>query len=252
MFGKAMENLRLRRQIDLVTTLAQLKKLTKQPSFCKIVIFHENLAAVERVKVELFLNRPIYTGFCVLDLSKELMYKFHYEYIKTKYPGIKSNLLFTDTDSLLYEIKTEDIYADMNTNSDLFDFSEYAVYHKCFSNKNKKVYGKMKDELNGLPMLEFVALKAKMYSFKTENEEKKRAKGIQRAVIKKKIKHDDFKKVVFDNTTKTVTTFSIQSNNHILHTVKQRKKALCAFDDKRYILEDGIKTLPYGHFSLRK
>ena len=114
MFGKTMENLRNRRHIDLVTDKNKLTKLTKQPSFVKATNFHEDLVAAERLKVELYLNRPVYTGFCVLDLSKVLMYSFHYDYIKSKYPGEASTLLFTDTDSLAYLIKTNDIYDDMS------------------------------------------------------------------------------------------------------------------------------------------
>ena len=101
-------------------------------------------------------------------------------------------------------------------------------------------------------MQEFVALKAKMYSFKTEIDEKKRAKGIQKAVIKTKLTHNDFKNTIFNNTIKNVTMYSIRSYNHNLFTIKQtKKKALCPFDDKRYILDDGIKTLPHGHKSIR-
>ena len=183
MFGKTMENLRNRQQIESVTEKEKLKKLVMKPSFRKAINFHQDLVAIERAKVEIFLNLPIYTGFCVLDMSKELMFKFHYEHIKTKYPGHLSQLLFTDTDSLLCEIQTEDIYADMLKDAHFFDFSEYNKNHKCFSVANKKVYGKMKDELSSLPITEFVGLKAKLYSFKTNTEEKKCAKGIQKAIV---------------------------------------------------------------------
>ena len=113
MFGKTMENLRHRRNIDLVNNEKKLKKLAAQPTFKSFRIFHENLTAVERAQAELMLNRPIYVGFCVLDLSKTLMYDFHYNYVKEKYPKPNSKLMFTDTDSLAYIIKTDDLYADM-------------------------------------------------------------------------------------------------------------------------------------------
>ena len=90
-----------------------MMKLAAQPSFKSFKIFHENLVAVEQKKVELVLNRPIYVGFAILDLSKTLMYDFHYNYIKSKYPGERSKLLFTDTDSLTYSIKTNNLYEDM-------------------------------------------------------------------------------------------------------------------------------------------
>ena len=103
--GKTMENLRNRPTVDLVTSEEKLKKLAVQPSFKQFKIFHENLVAVERAKVELTLNRPTYVGFSILDLSKTLMYDFHYNYIKRKHPD--STLLFTDTDFLKYQIHTD-------------------------------------------------------------------------------------------------------------------------------------------------
>ena len=109
-----MENLRNTRTVDFVTSEEKLKKLTAQPSFNKFKIFHKNLVALERAKVELSLNRAIYVEFAILDLTKTLMYDFHYNYIDRKYPDL--TLLFTDTDSLAYQIQTdnvnEDFYAD--------------------------------------------------------------------------------------------------------------------------------------------
>ena len=116
-----MENLRNRRNIDFETTAEKLKKLAAQPSFKKFTIFHEHLTAVERVKVELNLNRPIFIGFAILELKKMLMYDFHYNYIKQKYPKEYSKLMFTDTDSLTYSIKTNNIYEDMFRDKHLLD-----------------------------------------------------------------------------------------------------------------------------------
>lgn len=94
------------------------------------------------------------------------MYDWHYNYVKQKYPNEASKLLFTDTDSLVYKIQTDDIYDDMLRDHNLFDLSGYSKEHKCYSNVNKKVIGKMKDEINGQHMEEFVGLLAKMYSLK--------------------------------------------------------------------------------------
>ena len=90
------------------------------------------------------------------------MYDFHYHYMKKKY-GLKAQLLFTDTDSLCYEVKTDDIYRDMAGDRDLFDFSGYPIEHPCYDATNKKVIGKMKDETASVPIKEFVGLRAKMY-----------------------------------------------------------------------------------------
>ena len=201
-FGKTMENLRNRRKIDFATDDFKIQKLVAQPTFKSFTIFHDNLVAVERLKSELTLNRPIYTGFCILDLSKILMYDFHYNYVKQKYPDDKSKLLFTDTDSLVYKIQTDNLYDDMKSDSNLFDFSGYPREHPCYSNTNKKVIGKMKDELNGNIMKEFVGLRAKMYSVKHKSngglDTMKKAKGVKKYVIKKHINHEDYKTSLFE------------------------------------------------------
>ena len=110
-FGKTMENLRKRVDVRLVTDERKLLKLTSKPTFVSSKIFNENLVAVHKIKETLTLDRPAYVGMCIVDLSKTLMYDFHYNYIIQKY-NKKARLLFTDTDSLTYEIKTDDVYQD--------------------------------------------------------------------------------------------------------------------------------------------
>ena len=110
-FGKTMENLRKQVDVRLVTNEKKLDKLTSKPTYVSSKIFNENLMAVHKVKETLTLNRPAYVGMCILDLSKTLMYNFHYNYIKKKYNN-RTRLLFPDTDSLTYEIEAEDIYKD--------------------------------------------------------------------------------------------------------------------------------------------
>lgn len=153
-------------------------------------IFDNNLVAVERKKSSIYMNRPIYVGFAILELSKVLMYQFHYNFIKKKYQD-KATLLFTDTDSLTYHIITEDIYKDMKQHSNMFDFSDYPNNHPLHSDKNKKIIGKFKDELHGELALEFVGLKSKMYSLKSSNAEKKTAKGISTRIVRKKLTLQD-------------------------------------------------------------
>ena len=159
-----MENLRKRVDVRLVTNEKQLSKLTSKPTYVCSKIFNENLVAVHKIKETLTLNRPAYVGMCILDLSKTLMYEFHYNYIKNQY-GQKAKLLFTDTDSLAYEIETDDIYKDFWNDKEKFDNSDYPQYHKYFDTTNKKVIGKFKDEAAGIPITEFVGLRSKMYSY---------------------------------------------------------------------------------------
>ena len=102
----------------------KLMTLTSKPTFVSSKIFNEKLVAVHKIKETLTLNRPAYVGMCILDLSKTLMYDFHYDYIKKKYND-KAKLLFTDTDSLTYEIEIEDVYKDFWSDKDKFDNSEY-------------------------------------------------------------------------------------------------------------------------------
>ena len=122
-------------------------------------IFDNNLVPMRKSKVSLKLNKPAYIGTCILELSKVLMYELHYDYIKNKYDN-KSKLLFTDTDNLMYEIKTEDVYKDFSSDKEMFDFRNYLKY---YDDSNKLVIGKLKDETGGAAIDEFVGLKPKTY-----------------------------------------------------------------------------------------
>ena len=136
-FGKTMENLHKRIDVRLVTNEKKLDKLTSKPTYVSSKIFNENLMAVHKVKKTLTLNRPAYVGMCILDLSKMLMYDFHYNYIKKKYNN-RARLLFTDTDSLTYEIEAEDVYKDFWNDKDMFDNSDYPESSLYYCNVNKK------------------------------------------------------------------------------------------------------------------
>ena len=130
----------------------------------------------------LTLDKPIYVRFSILDLSKLLMYEFHYNYIKRNY---RDKLLFTCTDSLVYETETDDVYEDFYKDKNLFDFSDYPQDSKFFDPVNKNVFRKMKDEFKGKIMSEFVGLKSKMYSLiDVDGKENKKAKGVNKNVVK--------------------------------------------------------------------
>ena len=192
-FGKTMENLCKRVDVRLVTNEKKLDKLTSKPTFVSSKIFNENLMAVHKVKETLTLNRPAYVGMCILDLSKMLMYNFHYNYIKKKYNN-RARLLFTDTDSLTYEIEDEDVYKDFWNDKDMFGNSDYPESSPYYCNVNKKIIEKFKDEACGIPITECIGLKSKMYSYVKDNEKGGRtAKGIKKNIIKNNIKHEDYK-----------------------------------------------------------
>ena len=246
--GKAMKNLTNKRTVDLVKSGEKLKKFAAQPSFKKFKIFHENLVAVEQAKVELTLNRQIYVGFAILDLSKTLMYDFHYNYIKRNYPDL--TLLFTDKDFLTYQIQTDHVYENFYADKHLFDFSRYEKENPFYNDENKKVIGKMNDELNGEIIEESVGLRLKMYSLKTEKEEMKKAKGVKKNSVKKDISHQDYVDCLFEERKFMQTMQTIQSFKHQLYTIKQNKASLSRYHDKRYLMGDGVSSLSYGHFSL--
>ena len=178
-----MENIRNRVNIKLVNNRDKAKKLAAKPNFKHLNIFCEDLIAVHMKKPSLIFNKPVYLGMCILDLSKTLMYGFHYNFIKNKY-GNKAKLLITDTDSLMYEIETEDFYKDISNDvKNRFDTSDYSPNHPSGipTGCNKKVLGMFKDETAGKIMEEFAGLRAKLYSYKMfDGEESKKCKGIKK------------------------------------------------------------------------
>ena len=250
-FGKTMENIRNRVDIRLVNSEAKAKKLAAKPNFKHCNIFDENLVAIHMKKTKLVFNKPVYLGMCILDLSKTLMYDFHYNYIKNKFND-KATLLFTDTDSLAYEIETEDFYKDISGDvHGLFDTSNFPKGHSSGIEVgcNKKVVGMFKDEAGGKIISEFVGLRPKLYAYKMhEGKEEKRCKGVKKAVVKRSINFEDYKTCLFTGKPQTRTMNVIRSHRHELFTEEINKIALSANDDKRVILEDGIHTLAHGHW----
>ena len=158
-YDKTMENLQKRINVRLVNNKKKFLKYTSRPTYITHKIFDQIYAVIHKITPVLKLNKPIYVEFTVLELSKWLMYDFHYNFIKKHFDA---ELLFTDTDSLTYEIKSEDVYEEFFKHKHLFDFSNYPNDSKFFDPINKKVIGKMKDVSEGKIIDEFVGLKSKM------------------------------------------------------------------------------------------
>ena len=253
-FGKSFESLRHRILVELLTSEEKVRKRIASPTFESFRLFPNDLVAVHRRKLKLLLNKPIYVGFSVLELSKVIMYDFHYNFIKDTY-GQRAKLLFTDTDSLTYEIQTDDLYDDMLQSLDFFDTSDYPSDHFLHSQENKKVLGKFKDECNGNPVQEFVGLRSKMYSMWYEEhgviKEKKTAKGVTKSVTKKKLKHRRYKECLLRRKVIMAQMNQIRSKDHQLKTIAMNKVGLSPFDDKRFILSNGCDTLAHGHYRIR-
>ena len=219
------------------------------------------------------MNKPVYLSQAILDLSKIVMYEFHYDYMKPKFEGPQDpcrkrpkdlQLCYMDTDSLVYHIKTEDFYADIvNDVKERFDTSGYvpdgyyvhgtaARSHRPLPiGKDKKVIWLMKDELGGAIMTEFVSLRPKLYSYKKlDGSEDKKCKGSKKCVVKKTLTFEDYKNCLFEDSTEYRSQLMFRSIRHEIFTLEANKVALNKDDDKRIAKKDGISTLARGHKDL--
>ena len=253
-FGKMMENLRKRVDVKLVRSEEEdkLMRLIASPTFARANIFDSDLAAVQMHKSRLVLNWPVYVGMSILNLSKRLMYDFYYNEMKAQY-GDRCQLLYMNTDSLLLEIQTQDVYKDMAKHTDLYDTSDYPKDHLLHSEANKKVLGKMKDECAGRPIAEYVGLQPKMYSILEAGwlaANIKKAKGVRKAVIKKHIRHEQYKEALFEKHTFRHNMDVLRSEQHRMYGQHLNKVSLSPFDSKCWISENGVDMLAYGNKSL--
>ena len=186
-FGKTMENLRNRVDVKIVRSweMDKIRKLLSSPAFDRFTIFGNDMAGIHMHKTKLVLNKPVYTGRTILDNSKILMYHFFYNYLKARY-GQKCQLVYTDTDSLILDIQTEDVYKDMQQCSWLYDTSNYPKGHPLYDDRSKKALGKMKDECAGDAIEEVVAVRSKMYSVKVGKKNIRKAKGVKKMWLRKR------------------------------------------------------------------
>ena len=243
-YGKCMENLRKRINVKLTNNSKHYARYESKPNFLSQKIFSKNFVAIHQIKSVLTLNKPTYVGFSILELSKLLMYKFHYQYVKNKFDA---KLLFTATESSVFEIKGKDVSEVSYSDKHLFDFSEYSVNSRFYGAANKKVLGKMKDEFKRQKISEFIGLKSEMYSLISVNDEEvSKAKGVS-----KKIRHKEFLDVFFNKKVIRHNMKRIQTKLHGLGTYDSYKISLSCFDDKRYGLDDAVNTLAYFHKDIR-
>ena len=233
--------------MKLVTSDKKYQKYVMKPNFKDGHPFSKHLFAVEMGKREITMNKPVYLGQAILDLSKMLMYEFHYDYMRLKY-GSKVKLCYMDTDSFVYEIETKDFYRDIAKDVEKrFDTSGYSKDENrpLPIRENKKVIGLMKDELGGKIMTEFVALRVKMYAYRKIDKEveEKRCKGTKKCVVSEGLTFDDYKTCLFDGKTIYRGQMLFENKKHEVYTVSKHKIALNRDDDKRLVQADGITTL---------
>ena len=194
------------------------------------------------------MNKPIYLGLSISEISKTLMYEFWYDYMKPKHND-NVKLCYMDTNSFIMNIKTNDFYKDIaNDVENRFDTSNYEVNRPLPMEKNKKIISLMTDELGGKIITEFVTLRPKIYSFLTDDgKEDKKAKGTKKCVIKKMIKFNDYKECLLYDEVIFTSQQRFISKNHDVYTENINKIALSNNDDKRIVSSDKNTSYPYEY-----
>jgi hypothetical protein len=273
-YGKTIEDLRKRSKVDIVKEEKTAKRLISRPQFKGFHILDEEVTIVQSMKTKILLNKPIACGFMVLENSKNIMCDFWYSVLKPRY-GVNITLLLSDTDSFIYAVYTADGYQDLYDLREYMDLSGYSTTSLLAPFRdvtNKKVPGKFSDEKDNEVIKEVIALKPKMYSVLTKILECKKknhpdypdhvcddgcfkghsvtAKGIKRSA-QKSISHDAYKTTLETAGTTMTTARAIRRIKYNMFTQIVTKRGLSAYDDKKYILEDGVRTLSYGHYKLQ-
>ena len=280
-YGKTMENVRKHCNLTIVKSEDAALKHIANPLFNNLIKINDNLIIVRKFKVEVKLFKPIYVGVAVLDYSKLIMYRYHYSLFKNFY-GDKARLLMTDTDSLFYEIKTEDVYKDLFDDDsklerndmfksafgkdtkikDLFDTSNFKKTNPYYSEVNKKVSSLLKCENADNIIARFGGNKSKNYAFAYAEEYKKfltdkdkeklvRCKGTVKSTIRDNITIDSIVNTIKNSTITKHDNYCIRSKKHQLGIYKINKVSLSCYDDKRFILKDGITSYAHGHYKIK-
>ena len=247
-YGKTMENVGNRMRLEYFKK-NDIKKIIEQQSkltFNGIHKSYENCDSYLFRKNEVLMDKPIYLGFAILELSKLHMYETYYDKLQPYFGLENSQLHYVDTDGMILSMKTENIVKDLKNLEDIFDFSNLHENHDLYSNKNKKVIGKFKIETpKNIIINEFVCLRSKMYAFTCGDESKNKIKGISKS-YSKNIKFEEYKKCLDgDDYEKECENYILRSVNHEMYLQKIKKSSLSIFDDERNYLSN-IKSLPWN------
>ena len=255
-FGKTMENVRNRVDVRMATSKKQINNLARKTNYQSFNIISENLTSVRMRRSVVMLDKPIYLGAAILDLSKIVMYDFWYSYAKPTWSD-KVKLIMTDTDSLFVHIETDDVDADILKRGDhlkYFDHSNYKEDHPMYFSDNKMKLGFMKNETGGKEISDACAIRAKMYAFRmSDGSEEKKAKGVRGYVVKGGLTFDDYVDCMKDPGKRHMVEMNgLRSYHQTMYSETVSKVGLSANDDKRVICEDGINTMAIGLKILRQ
>ncbi|XP_053205601.1 uncharacterized protein LOC128392015 [Panonychus citri] len=250
-YGKLMEDKRKHVKVDVTTSEPMAARRLRKHLLQRFKIIDENKVMFQMKKDVVLMNKPIVTGFTVLELSKLHVYTLYYDTFKCTF-GDRCRLIYSDTDSLLIELKSNHLIEDLKQVEHVMDLSDLPQNHPLHSDEHKKEIGYLKDEMAGDEIHEVVAIKPKLYVIKSASGVKKRAKGVQRQVVANKLSFDDYKRCLFQEEIHMVTNRRLGSTNHDIHMYTQEKIAITPLEDKRYLLGDGISSLAYGHYKIER
>ena len=258
LYGKCLQSNKNKIDFKLITEKEKFLKLSSKPIFKGFQIINSGLVGVELKQPEVQLSHVLYTGAAILDLSKMHLYKFHYDYMMSIYGKEDLTVCMSDTDSVLYHIRRQknasDPYEDIGRNLRYFDTSGYQPNDPAYSIENKKKLGCLKEEGNGrfTPFIYFCGLQSKVYSLeRQQGKETKKGKGIKKSTLKTFCTEDYENTLLNKSSVKGHKYQAIRSFRNQMYTVEGEKLGLSAFDDKFYILDDGVSTLPYGHYKIK-
>jgi len=268
-FGKSLENVRNRVDVRIVTDSNEFLKLSRKPRYAGHSIIKEGdndgIVLVHLHRTSVKLDKPIYLGAVTLDTSKVHMYNFFYNVLHPYFKKHQSflSLGYLDTDGIVLSIETKrDINDCLKDLSDHLDLSNYPDGHPLKDNRNKQVAGKFKNETKERALYEHISLRPKLYAQrfsslagedeKSKNQVIKKAKGVKKSFIKQKLTFEHYKKALFDQKEYTADFNLIRCRKFELTSVRVVKKALSCNDNKRFILQDNIHTLAWGHKQIKE
>ena len=258
-FGKFIENVRNYIEIQVCSTEETFRKVCLGQHIKSFNIVNENLVIVNKKPCEIKMNKPLAVGFAILELSKLFMYQSYYDVFVPHFGPKNITLCFSDTDSFLFQVKTENLVNDMKKLAHLFDFSKYPKNHVLYDGSKANHLFYFKDELCGKAAItHFIGLRPKCYSMQIKNYDandtktKKVCKGIKRTAIKNQLSFADYQTCLNNQTVIYKSFRNLGSKNHQISTKYIRKIALSAIDTKRYTLNCGKHTLALGNCKIKR